>query len=81
LLELVLNEGTNAVYDHEKKFKKTRPKKVKKICPADLPKETAAYIQKLAVQTFDVLNTYDFGRVDFRLDQYNQPYILDWPSF
>ena len=80
VLELVLNEGANAVYDHETKFKKTRTKKVKKICPADLPKETAAYIQKLAVQAFDVLNTYDFGRVDFRLDQYNQPYILEMNS-
>jgi D-alanine-D-alanine ligase len=80
VLELVLNEGGNAVYDHDTKFKKMPGKKAKKICPAELPKETAAYLQKLAVQAFEVLNIYDFGRVDFRLDQYNQPFILEMNS-
>lgn len=80
VLELVLNEGANSVYDHETKFMKMPGKNAKKICPAELPRETGAYLQKLAVQAFEVLNIYDFGRVDFRLDQYNQPYILEMNS-
>jgi D-alanine-D-alanine ligase len=80
VLELVLDEVENGVYTYDAKFKRIHGKKVKKICPADLPPETSAFIQKLAVNAFEVLNIYDFGRVDFRLDQYNQPYILEMNS-
>jgi D-alanine-D-alanine ligase len=80
VLELVLDGVENGVYTHEAKFKRIQGKKVKKVCPADLPPETVAYIQKLAISTFEVLNMYDFGRVDFRLDQYNQPSILEMNS-
>ncbi len=80
VLELVFEKKQDTIYDHETKFHLHHGKKVKKVCPAELPKETAAYIQKLAVSTFEVLDNYDFGRVDFRLDQYNQPYILEMNS-
>lgn len=80
VLELVMDNGPRAIYSYEAKFRKTGGKKVKRICPADLPPESAAYIQKLAVQAFQALNVYDYGRVDFRLDQYNQPYILEMNS-
>lgn len=77
VLELVMENGKRAIYSYEAKFKKEGGGKVRKICPAKLPKETASYIQKLAIQAFEALNVYDYGRVDFRLDQYNQPYILE----
>jgi D-alanine-D-alanine ligase len=80
VLELVMDDGPRAIYSYEAKFKKAGVKKVKRICPAELPSETSAYIQKLAVQAFQVLNVYDYGRVDFRLDQHNQPYILEMNS-
>ena len=80
VLELVFKEGHSGIYSHDKKFDHSRAKKVKKVCPAKLPPETSAYIQKIALQAFDILNVYDFGRVDFRLDQYNQPYILEMNS-
>lgn len=80
VLELVLDGIENGVYTHDAKFKRMSGQKVEKICPADLPPETAAYLKKLAVNAFEVLNMCDFGRVDFRLDQYNQPYILEMNS-
>jgi len=80
VLELVLSKECQGVYSHDVKFKRTLKKKVKMVCPAELPPETAAYLQKLAVRTFEVLNIYDFGRVDFRLDKYHQPYILEMNS-
>jgi len=80
VLELVLDDVENGVYTHDAKFKKIRNQKVKKVCPADFPAETNAYLQKLAIQAFEALNLYDFGRMDFRLDQYNQPYMLEMNS-
>lgn len=80
VLELAMDDGPRAIYNYETKFKKAGGKRLRKICPAKLPPETAAYIQKLAVQAFQALNIYDYGRVDFRLDQYNQPYILEMNS-
>lgn len=77
VLELLLDGGEHQVYSHEAKFARSHRKKAKKVCPADLPQETAAYIQKLAVQAFQALNVYDFARVDFRLDKFNQPHILE----
>lgn len=80
VLELVMGDGPRAIYNYETKFRKAGGKKVKMICPAKLPLETTAYLQKLAVRAFEVLNVYDYGRVDIRLDQYNQPYILEMNS-
>lgn len=80
VLELVMEEGPKGIYSHDHKFGSRMAKKVKKICPAKLPVETASFLQKLAVRTFEVLDIYDYGRVDFRLDQYNQPYILEMNS-
>jgi D-alanine-D-alanine ligase len=80
VLELILEGGPTDIYTHDVKFNLKPGSKVKKVCPAELPPETAAYIQKLAVQTFEALNIYDYGRVDFRLDEYNQPHILEMNS-
>ncbi|MFC1627887.1 ATP-grasp domain-containing protein [Gemmatimonadota bacterium] len=80
VLELILGEGTNAVYSHESKFHQKNAGRVKMVCPAGLPPETSAYIQELAVRVFAALNTFDYGRVDFRLNRYNLPYILEMNS-
>jgi D-alanine-D-alanine ligase len=74
VLELVLDDE---IYSHDAKFATGRKKKVKKICPADLPKETSEYIQDLAVRVFELLNIHDFARIDFRLDRFNRPFILE----
>lgn len=80
VLELVLEGGPTAIYTHDVKFNLKPGNKVKKVCPAELPPETLAYVQKLAVHTFKALDVYDYGRVDFRLDQYNLPHILEMNS-
>lgn len=80
VLELAMNDGPRAIYNYEAKFPKSGGKRVKMICPANLPPETAAYIQELAVQAFQVLNVYDYGRVDFRLDKFNRPHLLEMNS-
>ncbi|KPL08063.1 hypothetical protein AMJ86_02000, partial [bacterium SM23_57] len=80
VLELKMDNGPRAIYNYEAKFPRSGEKRVKMICPAKLPSETTAYIQELAVQAFQVLNVYDFGRVDFRLDKYNRPFLLEMNS-
>jgi D-alanine-D-alanine ligase len=77
VLELLLDGNEHGVYSHEAKFARSSRKKARKVCPADLPPETAAYIKEIAVKAFNALNVYDFARVDFRLDKFNQPYILE----
>ncbi len=77
VLELLLGSDEDKIYTHESKFARSARKSAKKVCPAELPPETAAYIQKIAVRAFQVLNIDDFARVDFRLDRYNQPHILE----
>jgi D-alanine-D-alanine ligase len=80
VLELDMEDGPRAIYNYDAKFPKSGGKRVQMICPANLPPETAAYVQELAVQAFQVLNVYDFGRVDFRLDKYNRPFLLEMNS-
>jgi D-alanine-D-alanine ligase len=80
VLELMMPENEESVYSRDFKFPKSVRNKVKKVCPAPLPKETAAYIQEIAVQAFNVLNVYDFGRVDIRLDKFNRPFVLEMNS-
>jgi len=80
VLELILAEKGQKVYSYEVKFAKKSKDKIRRICPAELPSETTAYLQKIAVEAFHVLNVHDYGRVDIRLDQYNQPFILEMNS-
>jgi D-alanine-D-alanine ligase len=77
VLELLLGSDKDKIYTHESKFATSARKSATKVCPADLPSETGAFIQKIAAQAFRVLNIHDFARIDFRLDHYLQPYILE----
>jgi len=77
ILELLLGSDEDRIYTHERKFARSARRSARKVCPAELPPETSAYIQKIAVQAFQVLTIHDFARIDFRLDKYNQPYILE----
>lgn len=78
ILEVVFEAGEDTIYTYEHKF--SRKRRITKVCPASLPQETAAYIQKVAVQAYGALNIYDYGRIDIRLDRYNQPHILEMNS-
>jgi D-alanine-D-alanine ligase len=77
VLELILANNRDGIYTHETKFAKSTRKGARKVCPADLPPETEAYVQKVAMQAYELLNINDLARVDIRLDRYNQPYILE----
>ena len=45
--------------------------------PADLPPDTAARIQQIAVDAFNALGCKDWARVDLRMDSAGQIYVLE----
>ncbi len=55
--------------------KQLNPKK--KICPAEIPSELAAEMRRLSIEAFNALQLRDFARVDIRLDENNNIYLLE----
>jgi len=47
------------------------------ICPARVNQELKKKISDLALKTFKVVECRDFGRVDFRVDNEGNPYVLE----
>jgi len=50
---------------------------VEYICPAKISPQLDREIQELAKQCYQVLECRDFGRIDLRIDENNQPYFLE----
>jgi len=47
------------------------------ICPADIPEALTRKIKELSLNAYDVLGCSGFARVDLRVDDKQQPYILE----
>ena len=76
LLEIDLAGDPNAIQSLEDKLKKPK----NKICPADLDEKLANELRRLTKETAKVLGIYDFCRVDYRLDDDGNLYILELNS-
>lgn len=67
------------IVDYDAKWQKdsfgynNTPRKI----PADLPKDVALRVGKLALDAFKALGCRDYARVDFRLDEELNPFILE----
>ncbi|HKL33995.1 MAG TPA: ATP-grasp domain-containing protein [Tangfeifania sp.] len=48
-----------------------------KVCPAHISKELAEDMQKISIKAFKSLNLRDFSRVDIRLDENDNIYLLE----
>lgn len=46
-------------------------------CPAELDKTLKKRLIEIAKKAYNVLECQDYGRVDFRIDKNNQPYVLE----
>jgi len=73
VLEIDLEGNPDAIQTADNK--KLTPKN--KICPAPLPDELAKQMQEISLQAFHALNLRDFSRVDIRLDEDNNIYLLE----
>jgi D-alanine-D-alanine ligase len=52
-------------------------KSVEYICPAPIDDKLALRLQDLAVRVYKSVDCRDFGRVDFRVDEAGNPYVLE----
>ncbi|MCB9747209.1 MAG: ATP-grasp domain-containing protein [Candidatus Omnitrophica bacterium] len=50
---------------------------VQYICPAKISEELTLKLQDLAVKAYKSIECRDLGRVDFRVDENGQPYVLE----
>jgi D-alanine-D-alanine ligase len=46
-------------------------------CPADLPARSAAEVRRVALEAWRLVGGHGYGRVDMRLDEHGQPWILE----
>lgn len=47
------------------------------ICPAQIPEALTKKLQDIAVRAYKCVGCRDFGRVDFRVDEQGNPYVLE----
>jgi D-alanine-D-alanine ligase len=52
-------------------------KSVEYICPAPIDEKMVLCLQDLAVRAYKSVDCRDFGRVDFRVDEEGNPYVLE----
>ena len=70
-------DGTTELGDHFYTFERTQGNAVRYVCPANIPAQLTKQIQDIAVAAYRSVGCRDYGRVDFRVDQKGQPYVLE----
>jgi D-alanine-D-alanine ligase len=73
ILEIDLENDPDAIQTED--HKRSVPRN--KICPADLPEDTAREMREQCIESFKALQLRDFSRVDIRMDEKGQIYILE----
>ncbi len=73
ILEIDLEGDPDAIQTVTDKKQKPRGK----ICPAELPEECSRQMTDLSIQAFRALQLRDFARVDIRMDENNNIYLLE----
>jgi len=58
-------------------YRHVAEKLVEHICPALIDEKLARRLQDLAVRAYKSVDCRDFGRVDFRVDEVGNPYVLE----
>ena len=73
IVEIDLQGDPNAIQSETDKKKKPRGK----FCPASLPEAKTKEIANLTREAFNALGLYDFARVDYRMDQEGNLFLLE----
>jgi len=74
VLPIVHIETPRVFYDYEAKYFSDN---TQYHCPADLPKPLVQEISDMTLKAFRALGAYGWGRVDFMLNENNQPTLLE----
>ncbi len=73
-LPLIRVEAAGEFYDYEAKYKSDD---TVYHCPCGLDPEQEKAIQQMALEAFRILGCEGWGRIDFLLDEQNNPYVLE----
>lgn len=73
---LQFGEGGPQIYTYEDKTRRSG-REIVPVCPAPLGDELTAKVQDIAKRAFQVLGCYDCARVDFRINEEGDPFILE----
>lgn len=73
VLEIDLGNNPDAIQSLEDKQREPRAK----ICPANLPEHLAEEMKRLSLSAFNALQLRDFSRVDIRLDENDNIFLLE----
>ena len=74
--ELHFGEGGPNIYTESDK-KRTSGREITVSCPAELEPATIEKAKRIAVKAFNVLGCYDCARVDLRMDDEGELYVLE----
>ena len=73
ILEIDLENDPDAIQTED--HKRTKPRE--KLCPANVPDDLAEEIRSQCIAAFKALQLRDFSRVDIRMDEHSNIYILE----
>ena len=76
IVEIDLEGDPNAIQSLDDKLRTPKAK----ICPALVDDKLAEELRRLAKESARVLGIYDFCRIDFRMDEHNNLYVLELNS-
>jgi D-alanine-D-alanine ligase len=74
VLPLIRLETPRDFYDYEAKYQLDN---TQYYCPCGLAKNTENELKVLAKKAFDIIGAFGWGRVDFMLDEDNQPWLIE----
>jgi len=69
--------GKTALGNEFYSYRHVAEKLVEHICPAPIEEKLAKRLQELALKAYQAVDCRDFGRVDFRVDEAGNPYVLE----
>ena len=74
VLPMIKLKTTHKFYDYDTKYE---AEDTQYICPCGLSEEREAELGELACRAFDAVGASSWGRVDFMLDQDDQPWLIE----
>ena len=74
VLPMIKLKTSHTFYDYDAKYDADD---TQYICPCGLPDEREAVLAELTKKAFDAVNASAWGRVDFIIDEKNQPWLIE----
>ena len=73
-------EGYWHIYPMEAKFTDNHPaysKIIKQMPPKNVERKLESLLSEIALDTYNILDCHDYGRVEIRVDKDDNPYVLE----